>query len=116
MSGNNVELQVKISALLISALFPSILLGFSGLLVFGLFGALFGMVNASAPVSAAQIPTFFAQFGTLGFTGFVFGFAGYMGIAFERAFAWVTPWHYIAVPAQQVAPPATPQPPQPPSS
>ncbi|MEM3846006.1 MAG: hypothetical protein QXU98_09920 [Candidatus Parvarchaeota archaeon] len=77
--------QVKISRVLIKAFFPALLFGLVGLLVFGLFGALFGMMNASVDGTATSpIPGFFASFPTMGFLGFVLGFGGYLGYKFEE--------------------------------
>ncbi|MEM3859350.1 MAG: hypothetical protein QW478_08075 [Candidatus Micrarchaeaceae archaeon] len=81
--------QVKISRVLIKAFFPALLFGVVGLLVFGLFGALFGMMDASISSGASSsvtgpIPLFFASFPTMGFLGFVLGFGGYLGYKFEE--------------------------------
>ncbi|MEM3859763.1 MAG: hypothetical protein QW478_10230 [Candidatus Micrarchaeaceae archaeon] len=73
--------QVKISRVLIKAFFPALLFGLVGLLVFGLFGALFGMMNVG---NAIPIPSFFASFPTMAFLGFVLGFGGYLGYKFEE--------------------------------
>ncbi|MEM3845757.1 MAG: hypothetical protein QXU98_08650 [Candidatus Parvarchaeota archaeon] len=75
--------QVKISRVLIKAFFPALLFGVVGLIVFGLFGALFGMIDAS-PGTIIAIPAFFASFSTMGFLGFVLGFGGYLGYKFEE--------------------------------
>lgn len=74
--------QVKISRILIKAFFPALLLGLAGLIVFGLFGALFGMINST--VTSSYIPKFFASFGTMAFLGFVIGFGAYLGYKFEE--------------------------------
>ncbi|MEM3313796.1 MAG: hypothetical protein QXT48_05455 [Thermoplasmatales archaeon] len=78
---DGVSNQVKISRVLIKAFFPALLFGLVGLLVFGLFGALFGMMNAGY---GQIIPSFFASFPTMGFLGFVLGFGGYLGYKFEE--------------------------------
>ncbi|MEM4104698.1 MAG: hypothetical protein QXF80_06870 [Thermoplasmatales archaeon] len=74
--------EISISKLLLGAFFPALLIGLVGMIAFGLFGALFGMINTSASVT---IPSFFASFSTMGFFGFVIGFAGYIGYVLEKA-------------------------------
>ncbi|MEM0143656.1 MAG: hypothetical protein QXL94_06865 [Candidatus Parvarchaeum sp.] len=72
--------EVNATKTLLGAFFPALLFGLAGMIAFGTFGALFGMINSSATTT---IPSFFANFSTMAFLGFTIGFGGYLGYIFD---------------------------------